>query len=71
MTAFSPNTGCLFERRIAADVAAPEKAHGGAWERDTTSAEADAILRIQKQVRAEMRAERKTRTTRKTRIPGP
>lgn len=43
--------------RIEADVAALEKAHAGAWERDTTPEEMAAILRIQKQVRAEMRAE--------------
>lgn len=46
------------KRRIEEDVAALEKAHAGAWERDTTPEEMAAILRIQKQVRAEMRAER-------------
>jgi antitoxin ParD1/3/4 len=58
------------ERRIAADVAALEKAHAGAWERDTTPAEEAAILRIQKKVRAEMRAERKARNTRKPKTHG-
>lgn len=46
------------ERRIAADVAALEKAHAGAWDRDTTPAEEAAILRARRKVRAEMRAER-------------
>ena len=38
------------------DVAALEKAHAGAFERDTTPEELKAILWIQKKVRAEMRA---------------
>jgi Arc/MetJ-type ribon-helix-helix transcriptional regulator len=58
------------ERRIAADVAALERAHSGAWERDTTPAEEDAILRIQKTVRAEMRAEHKTGNSRKPKLRG-
>src|SRR5260370_10363203 len=54
------------KRRIESDVAALEKAHAGAYERDTTPEEMEAILRIQKQVRAEMRAERQgVRTGRK------
>lgn len=44
------------DRRIAADVAALEKAHAGAWERDTTPGEEAAILRAQRKVRAEMQA---------------
>ncbi len=43
-------------RRVEQDVAALEKAHAGAFERDTTPEELKAILRIQKKVRAEMRA---------------
>jgi putative addiction module CopG family antidote len=49
------------KRRIEQEVGALEKAHTGAWERDTTPEELAAILRIQKQVRAEMRAERSGR----------
>src|SRR6266851_5032958 len=40
------------KRRIESDVAALEKAHAGAYERDTTPEEMEAILRIQKRVRA-------------------
>lgn len=45
-------------RRVEQDVAALEQAHAGAFERDTTPEELRAILRIQKRVRADMRAER-------------
>jgi putative addiction module CopG family antidote len=45
-------------RRLEQEVAALEKAHAGAFDRDSTPAELKAILRIQKKVRAEMRAER-------------
>jgi Arc/MetJ-type ribon-helix-helix transcriptional regulator len=43
-------------RRVEQDVAVLEKAHAGAFERDTTPEELKAILRIQKKVRADMRA---------------
>lgn len=46
------------QRQIEKDVADLERSHAGAWERDTTPEEEAAILRIQKKVRAEMRAER-------------
>jgi antitoxin ParD1/3/4 len=42
------------QRRIEADVAELEKAHAGAWDRDTTPEEEAAIIRIQKEVRAEL-----------------
>lgn len=47
------------ERRMEADVAALEQATGKMHARDITPAEEAAILRIQKQVRKEMLAERR------------
>lgn len=52
------------ERRMEADVAALEKATGKMHARDITPTEEDAILRVQKRVRAEMLAERKAPTDR-------
>ena len=46
-------------RRIAADVAALEKAHEGAWERDTTPEEEALILAAKREARAELLAKRK------------
>jgi antitoxin ParD1/3/4 len=48
------------EKQIEKDLAALERAHAGAHERDTTPEEMASILRIQKSVRAKM-----TRETRK------
>jgi antitoxin ParD1/3/4 len=47
------------KRRIEADVAALEKAHAGAWERDTTPAEEAMILEARREARAELKAKRK------------
>ena len=46
------------KRRIATDVAALEKAHAGAWERDTTAEEEALILESKRQARAALRARR-------------
>lgn len=46
------------DRQIAADLAELERCHAGAHDRDTTPEEEAMILRIQKEVRAEMRAKR-------------
>ena len=46
------------KRPVEEDVAALEKAHAGAFERDMTPEEMNAILRIQKGVREAMRAKR-------------
>src|SRR5438105_3898596 len=43
-------------RRIQADVAALEKAHAGAWPRDTTPAELDAIIQAKRRARAKLSA---------------
>jgi len=45
-------------RRIEADVAALEKAHAGAWERDTTARELDAIVQAKQRARAKLSARR-------------
>ena len=42
------------QRRIEVHVAGLEKAHAGAWDRATTPEEEAAILRMQKEVRAEL-----------------
>ena len=44
------------EHRTAAELAALEQAHAGAWERDTTPEEEASILRIQKKARAQLLA---------------
>jgi antitoxin ParD1/3/4 len=59
------------QRRIEADVAELEKAHAGAWERDATPEEQAAILRIQKEVRAELIAQRAGRDRSNRREPKP
>ena len=46
------------EAEIAADVKALEEAHAGAFEREITPEELDLILKVQKEVRAEMIAEK-------------
>jgi putative addiction module CopG family antidote len=51
-----------FRRRFEADEAALEKAHHGAWTRDTTSEELDAILKAKRQARTKLG---KTSTTKK------
>jgi len=56
-------------RRIEGDVAKLEKAHAGAWERDTTPEEQSAILRIQKEVRAELIAQSTGRNRSKRKEP--
>jgi antitoxin ParD1/3/4 len=43
-------------RRIEADVAALEKAHAGAWERDATAKELDAIIHAKRRARAKLAA---------------
>jgi putative addiction module CopG family antidote len=50
-------------RRIEADVAALEKAHGGAWDRDTTPEELEAILKAKRAARAKILAARKRAET--------
>ena len=47
------------KRRIEADVVALEKAHTGAWERDTTPEEEAMILEAKREARAELKAKRK------------
>ena len=47
------------KRRVATDVAALEKAHAGAWERDTTAEEEALILESKRQARAAWQARRK------------
>jgi len=42
------------KRRIQEDVAALEKAHAGAWERDTTPEELAAILNAKRRARAKL-----------------
>jgi antitoxin ParD1/3/4 len=42
------------KRRIAEDMAALEKAHAGAWERDTTPEELAAILAAKARARAKL-----------------
>jgi antitoxin ParD1/3/4 len=50
------------KRRIERDLAALEKAHKGAWERDTTPEEETIILAAKREARAELLARRnKTR----------
>jgi len=44
------------KRRIQEDPAALEKAHAGAWERDTTPAELKAILNAKRRARAKLSA---------------
>jgi putative addiction module CopG family antidote len=44
------------DRRIKADVAALEKHHKGAWERDTTPEEEAFILEAKREARAELLA---------------
>jgi antitoxin ParD1/3/4 len=44
------------KRRIAEDVAALEKAHTGAWERDTSSGELTSILVAKRRARAKLTA---------------
>ena len=51
------------DRRIKADVAALEKDHKGAWERDTSPEEETLILAAKREARAELRA--KNRKARK------
>lgn len=46
-------------RRIEADVAALEKNHKGAWERDTTPEEEALILAAKREARAELLARNK------------
>jgi antitoxin ParD1/3/4 len=46
------------EKRIEKDVAALERAHAGAYERDTTPQEMAAILRAKRKVRQQMLRER-------------
>jgi len=41
-------------RRIDLEVSALEKAHAGAWERDTTAAELEAIIQAKRRVRAKL-----------------
>ena len=49
----------LWEKeQIEQDVAALERAHAGAWERDTTPEEEALILAAQREARAELRAKR-------------
>lgn len=50
-----------FRRRFEADEAALEKAHHGAWTRDTTPAELDAILKAKRQARAKPKDSADTR----------
>ncbi len=45
------------KRKIQSDLHELEKAHAGAQDRDTSDEEEQAILRIQRKVRSEMRAE--------------
>lgn len=45
-----------FKRRVAGDVAALEKAHAGAWERDTSPEELAAILDAKRRARAKLTA---------------
>ena len=45
-----------FKRRVEADMAALEKAHAGAWERDTTPEEEALILAAKREARAELQA---------------
>lgn len=52
-------------RRIEADVAALEKAHAGAWERDTSPAELRAIIMANRRARASL-ANGKQRNLRRT-----
>ena len=52
-------------RRIEADVAALEKAHAGAWERDTSPAELRAIIMANRRARASL-ATGKQRNLRRT-----
>jgi putative addiction module CopG family antidote len=47
------------DRRIRADVAALEKNHKGAWERDTTPKEETLILAAKREARAELLARSK------------
>lgn len=47
------------QQRIAADLAELERAHAGAWERDTSPEEEAAILAAKRQARARMEADRK------------
>lgn len=53
------------DQQIAKDMAELERCHAGAFERDTTPEEEAAILQIQKEVRAEMRAKNPGRKGRK------
>jgi len=48
---------CWLNRRIQADVAALEKAHAGAWERDTRPRELQAILRAKRRARAKLKTQ--------------
>ncbi len=41
-------------RRIEMEVSALEKAHAGAWERDTTAAELEAIIQAKRRARAKL-----------------
>jgi antitoxin ParD1/3/4 len=43
------------ERQVEKDLATLERAHAGAYERDTTPQESAAILHIQKTVRADLK----------------
>lgn len=47
------------KRRAEADVAALERAHAGAWERDTTPEEEAMILEAKREARAELQPKRK------------
>lgn len=49
-------------KRIEKDVAALEKAHAGAWERDTTPAELEAIIRAKRRARAKLLAEKRSQS---------
>ena len=46
------------QQRIEEDVAALERAHAGAWERDTTTEEEALILEAQREARAAVRSKR-------------
>jgi Arc/MetJ-type ribon-helix-helix transcriptional regulator len=52
------------KRRIAEDVAALEKAHAGAWRRDTTPEELEAILEAKRRARAKLASAKPSRPRR-------
>jgi len=56
--------GQWLNRRRKTNLTALEEAHAGAWERDTTTEELDAILQAQRRARAKLGAS-KTRRRRK------